>query len=117
MLREGHIQASDQVIKTATGPHALSVTDTDALLYLPGRDIAKVRLAARIPALSPGWQQSFRELIDGGERGGPPAFAQGPRRGHTWRSDPDHSFVRAEFKRRRDRCSRADRRFFRGGWR
>jgi ferredoxin-NADP reductase/MOSC domain-containing protein YiiM len=71
VLREGHIQASDQIVKTSTGPHALSVTDTDALLYLPGRDTAKLRLAVTIPALSPGWQQSFRELIDADERGGP----------------------------------------------
>ncbi len=71
VLREGHIQAGDQIVKTATGPHALSVTDTDALLYLPGRDTAKLRLAAQIPALSPGWQQSFRDLIEAAERGGP----------------------------------------------
>ena len=71
VLREGNIQATDQIIKTRTGPHALSVADTDALLYLPGRDIAKLRLAVQIPALSPGWQQSFRELIDAAERGGP----------------------------------------------
>ena len=71
VLREGHIKASDQIIKTRTGPHTVSVTDTDALLYLPGRDTAKLRLAAQIPALSPGWQQSFRELIDAAERGGP----------------------------------------------
>jgi ferredoxin-NADP reductase/MOSC domain-containing protein YiiM len=71
VLREGHIQANDQIIKTRTGPHALTVTDTDALLYLPDRDPAKLRLAAQIPALSPGWQQSFRELIEAAERGGP----------------------------------------------
>ena len=71
VLREGRIQAGDQIIKTRTGPHALSVTQTDALLYLPDRDSAKLRIAARIPALSPGWRQSFRELIDASERGGP----------------------------------------------
>jgi hypothetical protein len=60
VVREGHIQASDQIIKTRTGPHEISVTDIDALLYLPGRDNAKLRLAVQIPALSPGWQQSFR---------------------------------------------------------
>ena len=89
VLREGHIQASDQIIKTRTGPHALSVTDTDALLYLPGRDTAKLRLAAQIPALSPGWQQSFRELIDARERGGPatalpPGTEPGARPGPAW---------------------------------
>jgi ferredoxin-NADP reductase/MOSC domain-containing protein YiiM/ferredoxin len=71
VLREGHIQASDQIIKTRTGPHALSVTDTDALLYLPGRDNSKLRLAVQVPALSPGWQQSFRDLIDAANHGGP----------------------------------------------
>jgi MOSC domain-containing protein YiiM len=54
VLREGRIQAGDQIIKTLSGPGALSVADTDALLYLPGRDPAKLRTAAGIPALSPG---------------------------------------------------------------
>ena len=39
------------------------MADTDALLYLPDRDPARLRLAAQIPALSPGWQESFRELL------------------------------------------------------
>ena len=89
VTREGHITAGDQIIKTRTGPHAISVADTDALLYLPGRDTAKLRLAAQIPALSPGWQQSFRELIDAGERGGqaaaaPPGTEPGARPGPAW---------------------------------
>ena len=62
VLTEGHIQAGDQIVKTAAGPGALSVADTDALLYLPGRDQAKLRTALQIPALSPGWQGSFRDL-------------------------------------------------------
>src|SRR5262245_32531917 len=63
VLTEGHIQAGDQIVKTGTGPHALTVADADALLYLPGRDPAKLRIATQIPALSPGWQQSFRDLV------------------------------------------------------
>jgi ferredoxin-NADP reductase/MOSC domain-containing protein YiiM len=63
VISEGHIQAGDDIVKTRTGPGALSVADTDALLYLPGRDTAKLRLALQIPALSPGWQGSFRELL------------------------------------------------------
>jgi len=63
VLTEGHIQAGDQIVKTRTGPGALSVADTDALLYLPARDPAKLRLATQIPALSPGWQDSFRDLL------------------------------------------------------
>ncbi len=63
VITEGHIQAGDAIVKTITGPGALSVADTDALLYLPGRDQAKLRAAMRIPALSPGWHASFADLI------------------------------------------------------
>src|SRR5215472_6644761 len=63
VISEGHIEAGDDIVKTRTGPGALSVADTDALLYLPGPDIAKLRLALKIPALSPGWQDSFRDLL------------------------------------------------------
>jgi ferredoxin-NADP reductase/MOSC domain-containing protein YiiM len=72
VLREGHIQAGDQITKTGEGTGGLSVADTDALLYLPGRDPAKLRAATRIPALSPGWQESFRELLASDSPVGPP---------------------------------------------
>ncbi len=76
VITEGQIQAGDQIIKTRTGPHALTVADTDALLYLPGRDPGKLRAALQIPALSSGWQGSFRDLAAaaGGDRttGTPP---------------------------------------------
>ncbi len=65
VITEGRVEAGDPIVKTRTGPGALSVADTDALLYLPGRDPAKLRVAVQIPALSPGWQQSFHELLDG----------------------------------------------------
>ncbi|MGW5176701.1 MOSC domain-containing protein [Streptomyces sp. NPDC004082] len=65
VVREGRIEAGDTITKTRTGPGALSVADTDALLYLPGRDPEKLRLALSIPALSPGWQGSFRDLLAG----------------------------------------------------
>jgi ferredoxin-NADP reductase/MOSC domain-containing protein YiiM len=77
VLTEGHIQAGDQIVKTAAGPHAMSVADIDALLYLPGRDRAKVRLATDIPALSPGWQESFRELLEPAGGGGAATAAPG----------------------------------------
>jgi ferredoxin-NADP reductase/MOSC domain-containing protein YiiM len=63
VITEGHIQAGDAIVKVSTGPEALSVADIDALLYLPGRDAGKLRAALRIPALSPGWQGSFRDLL------------------------------------------------------
>jgi ferredoxin-NADP reductase/MOSC domain-containing protein YiiM len=70
VLTEGQIQAGDAIIKTGIGPHALSVADTDALLYLPGRDRDKLRIAVQIPALSPGWQGSFRDLLAAAEDDG-----------------------------------------------
>jgi ferredoxin-NADP reductase/MOSC domain-containing protein YiiM/ferredoxin len=79
VITEGRIQAGDPILKTRTGPGALSVADTDALLYLPGRDRAKLRVALTIPALSPGWQGSFRDLLGAAEgNGAAPAPDTGP---------------------------------------
>ncbi|MGX1267338.1 MOSC domain-containing protein [Streptomyces phaeoluteigriseus] len=75
VVREGHIRAGDQIVRTRTGPGELSVADTDALLYLPDRDPAKLRVALNIPALSPGWQGSFRELLEAADS---PAADTGP---------------------------------------
>jgi ferredoxin-NADP reductase/MOSC domain-containing protein YiiM len=65
VISEGRVQAGDEIVRTRAGPHALSVTEVDALLYLPDRDVVRLRAATDVPALSPGWQQSFRELLDG----------------------------------------------------
>ena len=69
VIVEGQVRAGDEIVRTRVGPHALSVADVDALLYLPDRDIERLRAAVDIPALSPGWQQSFHELLDGAEAG------------------------------------------------
>jgi ferredoxin-NADP reductase/MOSC domain-containing protein YiiM len=69
VIAEGHVQAGDEIVRTLVGPHALSVADIDALLYLPDRDIDRLRAAVDIPALSPGWQRSLRDLLDGAENG------------------------------------------------
>ena len=45
VIREGPIQAGGAITKTRSGPHALTVADIDALLYLPHRDLAKLRRA------------------------------------------------------------------------
>ena len=75
VIGEGRVRAGDPIVKTSTGPGALTVAETDALLYLPGRDAAKLRLATTIPALSPGWQGSFRELLEAGSDQAGPAWA------------------------------------------
>ena len=43
----------------------MTVAEVDALLYLPGHPRQQLLRALRIPALSPGWQASFRALLDG----------------------------------------------------
>jgi ferredoxin-NADP reductase len=63
VIREGLIQAGDEIVKTVSGPGGVTVADADALLYLPGKDQAKLRVAVDIPALSPGWRGSFQELL------------------------------------------------------
>jgi ferredoxin-NADP reductase/MOSC domain-containing protein YiiM len=64
VITEGEVRAGDEIVKTRTGPNALSVAAVDALLYLPDRDPAVLRRATQIPALSPGWQASFHELLE-----------------------------------------------------
>lgn len=70
VITEGHVEAGDEIVRTRIGRHALSVAAADALLYLPDRDRDALRRAVDIPALSPGWQGSFRDLLAAGE---PPA--------------------------------------------
>jgi ferredoxin-NADP reductase/MOSC domain-containing protein YiiM len=66
VLTEGHVSAGDEIVRTARGPHAMTVAEVDALLYLPGHDQERLRAALDIPALSPGWQGSFRSMLEDG---------------------------------------------------
>ena len=63
VLQEGEVQAGDEIIKLASGPEQMPVAESDALLYLPGHPRQQLLRALRIPALSPGWQASFRALL------------------------------------------------------
>jgi ferredoxin-NADP reductase/MOSC domain-containing protein YiiM len=67
VLSEGHVQAGDSIVRIRRGLHELSVADVDALLYLPDRDVDQLRKIVEVPALSPGWQQSFRDMLASGE--------------------------------------------------
>ncbi len=64
VLEEGDVQAGDEIIKLASGPEQMSVADVDGLLYLPRHPRQQLLRALRVPALSPGWQGSFRALLD-----------------------------------------------------
>jgi ferredoxin-NADP reductase/MOSC domain-containing protein YiiM/ferredoxin len=84
VIEEGEVQAGDRIFKVEPGPEQMTVAEVDALLYLPSHPRQQLLRALRIPALSPGWQTSFRALLDeepGGGNAGlaasspPPAWA------------------------------------------
>jgi ferredoxin-NADP reductase/MOSC domain-containing protein YiiM/ferredoxin len=70
VLEEGEVQAGDEIVKLASGPEQMTVAEVDALLYLPGHTRQGLLRALRVPALSPGWQGSFRALLDEEPGGG-----------------------------------------------
>ncbi|OBG38750.1 MOSC and FAD-binding oxidoreductase domain-containing protein [Mycobacterium sp. E3198] len=79
VISEGVVRAGDDIVRTRRGRHELTVADVDALLYLPKRDIEQLRRAVDVPALSPGWQQSFRDLLaDSGSPAAPPVAVEPP---------------------------------------
>jgi len=64
VVAEGDVQAGDDILELARGPERMTVAELDALLYLPGHPRQQLLRALRIPALSSGWQASFRALLD-----------------------------------------------------
>ena len=79
VLEEGEVEAGDEIVKVSAGPEHLTVAETDALLYLPGREKGGLERALRIPALSAGWRSSFETLLEqeskSGSTAGNPALA------------------------------------------
>jgi len=71
VLEEGTAEAGEEIVKVADGPERLTVAQVDALLYLPDKPRALLERALRVPALSEGWQGSFRELLAKGDRAAP----------------------------------------------
>ena len=67
VITEGRVRAGDEIVRTRRGRHDLSVADVDALLYLPNRNIEQLRKIVDVPALSPGWQQSFNDMLAANE--------------------------------------------------
>ncbi len=63
VLQEGEVGAGDDIVKIADGPERISVSDVDALLYLPDPSSEQLQRALRIPALSKGWQSSFQAML------------------------------------------------------
>jgi ferredoxin-NADP reductase/MOSC domain-containing protein YiiM len=81
VITEGLVQAGDDIVRTRRGRHELTVADVDALLYLPNRNIEQLRKVVDVPALSPGWQQSFNDLLAARRKPEKSATAAAPRIG------------------------------------
>jgi ferredoxin-NADP reductase/MOSC domain-containing protein YiiM len=64
VLEEGDVEAGDEILRVSTGPEQMTVAEADGLLYLPRHPRHQLERALRIPALSPGWQGSFKALLD-----------------------------------------------------
>ncbi|HEX6556909.1 MAG TPA: MOSC and FAD-binding oxidoreductase domain-containing protein [Ktedonobacteraceae bacterium] len=64
VLQEGEVEAGDEIVKVADGPEQMTVAEMDGILYLAQRSREQLERALRIPALSPGWQASFRALLE-----------------------------------------------------
>jgi ferredoxin-NADP reductase/MOSC domain-containing protein YiiM/ferredoxin len=64
VLEEGEVEAGDSIERVQSGREAMTVAEIDGLLYLPNRARRDLSRALQIPALSEGWQGSFRELLE-----------------------------------------------------
>jgi ferredoxin-NADP reductase/MOSC domain-containing protein YiiM/ferredoxin len=64
VLEEGEVGAGDEIVKVEEGPERVTVTEINALLYLPGHPANGLEQALRIPALSAGWRASLEALLD-----------------------------------------------------
>ena len=64
VLEEGEVGSGDEIVKIADGPERMTVAEIDALLYLPGHSRELLERSLRIPALSPGWKDSFKALLE-----------------------------------------------------
>jgi ferredoxin-NADP reductase/MOSC domain-containing protein YiiM/ferredoxin len=73
VLEEGEVGAGDEITKVADGVERMSVAEVDALLYLRGHTREQLDRALRIPALSQGWQDSFKALLQEETQGAPSA--------------------------------------------
>jgi MOSC domain-containing protein YiiM/ferredoxin len=72
VLEEGEVEAGDEIVQVAAAFERMTISEINALLYMPGHPRSQVERALRIPALSDGWRASFQALLEQEESGGAP---------------------------------------------
>jgi ferredoxin-NADP reductase/MOSC domain-containing protein YiiM/ferredoxin len=75
VLEEGDVTAGDDITLLERSADSMTVAEVDGLLYLPGHSRRDLERALRIPALSEGWRDSFRKLLERGPAEAPPVPA------------------------------------------
>ena len=63
VLEEGEVGAGDEIAKVAEAGERMTVSEINALLYLPNHSRERLERALRIAALSPGWRGPFEALL------------------------------------------------------
>lgn len=64
VLREGMVEAGDEIVKVGQANELMSVARINALLYSADHGREDLKRALRIDALSPGWRGSFTALLE-----------------------------------------------------
>ena len=69
VLREGEVGAGDEIVKVGEAAERMTVTEINALLYLPPHPRDLLERALRIDALAHGWRGSFEALLQSEQNG------------------------------------------------
>ena len=69
VLEEGEVGAGDEIVKVGEAKERMTVSEINALLYLPNHSHQLLERAVRIAALSPGWRGSFEAMLRGSPGG------------------------------------------------
>jgi ferredoxin-NADP reductase/MOSC domain-containing protein YiiM len=63
VLREGEVEAGDEIVTVGETEERMTVAEINALLYSPNHPREQLERALRIEPLSPGWRWSFEALL------------------------------------------------------
>jgi ferredoxin-NADP reductase/MOSC domain-containing protein YiiM/ferredoxin len=69
VLREGEVNAGDEIVKVGEARERMTVAEINALLYFPDHARERLERALMIEALSAGWRGSFEALLQSQESG------------------------------------------------
>lgn len=64
VLKDGEVEAGDEIVQVDAGPEHISVFELSALLYMPGHPRSQLERALRIRTLSVGWRTSLQALLE-----------------------------------------------------